>query len=77
MWFHNRVVPLGPDTPGIILLYVVLYTWHGRPGDLFHGGNPRMLRVLVREFKSRRGEILSLFAKIKKDPTRVCGQKTV
>ena len=29
-------------------------------------GSPRMLLVLVREFESRRGEILNLFAKIKK-----------
>ena len=28
-------------------------------------GSPRMLLVLVREFESRRGEILNLFAKIK------------
>ena len=27
VWFHNRV-PLGPDIPGIILLYDVVYTWH-------------------------------------------------
>ena len=27
VWFHNRE-PLGPDTPGIILLYEVLYSWH-------------------------------------------------
>ena len=27
-------------------------------------GNPRMLLVLVREFKSQHGEILNLFAKI-------------
>ena len=30
-------------------------------------GSPRMLLVLVREFESRRGEILNIFAKIKKD----------
>ena len=30
-------------------------------------GSPRMLLVLVHEFESRRGEILNLFAKIKKD----------
>ena len=30
-------------------------------------GNPRMLLELVREFESRRGDILYLFAKIKKD----------
>ena len=27
MWFHNRV-PLGPDIPGIMLLFDVLYSWH-------------------------------------------------
>ena len=36
-----------------------------------NSGNPRMLllilQVLVREFESRRGEILNLFAKIKRD----------
>ena len=31
-------------------------------------GSPRMLLVLVREFESRRGEILNLFPKIKKAP---------
>ena len=36
----------------------------GRPGGLV--GSPRMLLVLAREFESRRGEILNLFAKIKK-----------
>ena len=30
-------------------------------------GNPRMLLVLVREFESRRGEILTFFATKKKD----------
>ena len=30
-------------------------------------GSPRMLLVLIREFESRRGEILNLFAKMKKD----------
>ena len=30
-------------------------------------GSPRMLLVLIREFESRRGEILNLFAKKKKD----------
>ena len=30
-------------------------------------GSPRMLLVLISEFESRRGEILNLFAKIKKD----------
>ena len=30
-------------------------------------GSPRMIAVLVREFESRRGEILNLFAKIKND----------
>ena len=32
-------------------------------------GSPRMLLVLLREFESRRGEILNLFAKLKKGPT--------
>ena len=30
-------------------------------------GSPRMLLVLIREFECRRGEILNLFAQIKKD----------
>ena len=43
-------------------------------------GSPRMLLVLVREFESRRGEILNLFAKVRKDQLlrapRVCNRNS-
>ena len=38
---------------------------HTQPVAQWTSGSPRMLLVLVREFESRRGEILNLFAKKK------------
>ena len=51
-----------------IYIYFHLLFFTGRPGGQ-RSGSPRMLLVLVREFESRRGQILNLFAKIKKGST--------
>ena len=51
-----------------ILRSICTYIWWQR-SPRWTSGSPRMLLVLVREFESRRGEILNLFAKIKKGST--------
>ena len=43
----------------------LVYVYGGRPGGLT-SGSPQMLLVLVREFESRRGEILKYICKKKK-----------
>ena len=49
-----------------VILYQVMLAYSRSPR--WSSGNPRMLLVLlIREFESRRAEILNLFAKVKKD----------
>ena len=43
-----------------------LYAVHGVRSPRWTSGTPQMLLVLIREFESRRGEILNLFARIRK-----------
>ena len=49
------------------IIDVYRYIYSRSPRRTINSGSPRMLLVLVREFESRRGEILNLYAKIKKD----------
>ena len=61
-WCCNLLVRSIGRYPGF-LLYQGRYAVY-RPSR-WSSANPRMLLVLVREFESRRGDIFSIFAKIK------------
>ena len=59
----DRIIGQMHNLHFIIAVGTTCESWSPR----WASGSPRMLLMLIREFESRRGEILIFFAKIKKD----------